>query len=96
MAKKVLVYFFVLTIPLALCFATWQSERYGVLKTEIKTLGLRQEELVENNRRLIAEIAVLSSSSRIERVAKSDLGLLKKRPEDVMEVTIRNDRGNTR
>jgi cell division protein FtsL len=90
MAKRIGIYFLVVTIPLSLYIAAWQSERYSDLRREIKTLSARQEELIESNRRLIAEIAVLSSSSRIERIAQSDLGLEKKEPEDVIEVTIKN------
>jgi cell division protein FtsL len=82
------LYFVVLTIPLALGAATWQSERYNRLGVEVERLEAEAAELVEKNKQLVAEIAALSSSARIAEIAKSDMGLAQKQPEDVIEVTI--------
>ena len=83
-----LIYFFVLTIPLFLGIAVWQSVRYSELDKTVRRLEAVQEEWVASNRKLIAGVAVLSSSSRIEQVAIYDLGLRKMRPEDVLQVRI--------
>jgi cell division protein FtsL len=91
MAKKILLYFVVLSIPLALMGAAWQGERYASLQTEVRRLAETQEKVIEDNRRLIAEITVLSSSARIEKIAQTSLGLEKKTPEEVTEVTIKNE-----
>jgi cell division protein FtsL len=88
MSKRILLYFLTLTIPLCLGAAVWQSTRYTELTWEIEKLEAEQEEWLENNKRLIAGIAVLSSSERIENIAKNDLGLVKKSPEEVLQIKI--------
>jgi cell division protein FtsL len=80
-----------LSLPLALGAVIWQSARYSTLKSEVKALVERQEEWVDNNKRLISDIAVLSSSARIEELARSNLMLEKKPPEDVLQVVISKD-----
>lgn len=92
--RYALMYFFVLTIPIFLGVAAWQSVRYTELKRDVRHLEAVQEEWVENNKKLIAGIAVLSSSSRIEQLAVHDLGLSKIRPEDVLQVKIGEDGEN--
>jgi cell division protein FtsL len=93
-SRYVLLYFFVLTIPIFLGIAAWQSVRYSELDREVRRLEAAQEDWVESNKRLIAGIAVLSSSSRIEQVAVQDLGLVKMRPEYVLQIRIEEEQGN--
>ncbi|MDR2133992.1 MAG: septum formation initiator family protein [Treponema sp.] len=93
MKRYLFLYFMVLTIPLFLGFNAWQSNRYIGLQREIKRLEEAQAEWVESNRRLIAGIAVLSSPERIEHIARQDLGLSKKKPEDVLQVKIGEGKG---
>jgi len=90
-AHCVLIYFFVLTIPVFLGIAVWQSVRYTELERSSRRLEAVQEEWVTNNRKLVAGIAVLSSSSRIEQVAIHDLGLEKMLPENVLQVRIEGE-----
>jgi cell division protein FtsL len=88
MKTKMLLYFLTFTIPVFLGITTWQSNRFTELEWEVAQLESSQEEWVESNKRLIAGIAVLSSSERIEYIAKNDLGLIKKRPEEVLQIRI--------
>ena len=83
-----LLYFFVLSIPIFLGIVAWQSFRYTELENNVRRLEAVQKDLVEKNKRLIANIAVLSSSSRIEHVAVEDLHLSKILPERVLQVNI--------
>ena len=93
--RYVLFYFFVLSIPLLLGVIAWQSNRYAELDRGVRRLEAVQEDWVEGNRRLIAGIAVLSSSARIGQLATRDLGLTRIRPENVLQVKIESatDRG---
>ena len=91
--RHALLYFFVFTIPIFLGIAAWQSVRYTEMEREVRRLEAVQEDLVETNKRLIAGIAVLSSSSRIGQVAIYDLGLSKMRPEHVLQIRIEEDWG---
>jgi cell division protein FtsL len=86
--RFVFLYIFVLTIPLFLGIVVWQSVRYVELEKGVRRLEAVQENWIESNKKLIAGIAVLSSSRRIEQVAVQDLGLVKVRPEDVLQVRI--------
>ena len=89
--RYALLYAFVLSIPLFLGIAAWQSVRYSKLERDVRRLEAAQEDLVENNKKLIAGIAVLSSSSRIEQVAVNDLGLSKMHPENVLQIRIEGE-----
>jgi cell division protein FtsL len=86
--RLLFLYFFVLTIPVSLGILAWNTSRYAALEREVERIEAAQEEWVESNKRLIAGIAVLSSPSRIEKIAKEQLGLSKIRPEDVLQIRI--------
>jgi cell division protein FtsL len=92
--RNLLIYFFVITIPLLLALTVWQSHRYSSLKLELDRLEQVQADWVEGNKRLIASIAVLSSTERIEHIAKNDLRLRKIRPEDVLQIKLAGGKGN--
>ena len=89
--RYALLYFIVLSIPIFLGIVAWQSVRYTELDRGVRRLEAVQEDWVENNKKLIAGIAVLSSSQRIEQVAVRDLGLVKIVPEDVLQVRIEEE-----
>lgn len=86
--RRVFFYVMVLTIPLFLGLVAWQASRYVSLEREIRRLEDAQAEWLESNKRLIAGIAVLSSSERIEFIAQRELGLDKIPPEDVLQIRI--------
>jgi cell division protein FtsL len=86
--RYVLLYVIALTIPLFLGLNAWQSGRYAALEREISRLEDAQAEWIESNKRLIAGIAVLSSSERIEFIAKNELELERIAPEDVLQIRI--------
>jgi cell division protein FtsL len=88
MKRYLLVYFAALTIPAMLALVSWQSARYIDLERETAALESGQGEWVESNNRLIAVVAMLSSSDRIERIAQDQLGLSRIRPEDVLQIKI--------
>jgi cell division protein FtsB len=71
-----------------LAVVSWQSARYLDLEREIAALEKEQGEWVESNNRLIAVIAMLSSSERIDRISRNQLGLIQVRPEDVLQIRI--------
>jgi cell division protein FtsL len=88
MFKKILIGFMVVTIPLCLGAVVWQSTRYAALEKELVTLEKQQAQYIEENKRLQTEIAVLSSPERIEQMAKENPGLVKKTPEEIMQVVV--------
>ncbi|MDR2747183.1 MAG: septum formation initiator family protein [Treponema sp.] len=88
MKWRLLVYFVSLSIPALLSLVAWQSSRYLDLKREIAVIEKEQEEWVESNNRLIAAVAILSSSERIEHISRNQLGLSRMKPEDVLQIKI--------
>jgi hypothetical protein len=87
-ARVVLLYFLTATIPLLFGVLAWQSCRYADLEKETVNLEAVQEDWVAGNRRLIAGIALLSSTERIESIVRDQMGLVKKQPEDVLQIRI--------
>ena len=92
--KYFFFYFAVITIPLFLGLCVWQSIRCNNLRFELERLEKIQGDWVEQNKRLIADIAVYSSSQRIENIANNDLNLKIIRPEDVLQVKIEGGKGH--
>ena len=53
----------------------WQSYRYESLEREVSAIEREQTRVFEENKRLIAGIALLESPDRIERIARDQLEL---------------------
>ena len=87
------LYLIIFTIPVFLGLAIWQSVQYSNLDRNVRSLEAAQEDWIEENRKLIAGIAVLSSSARIEQIAVNDLGLRKINPENVLQIRIGERQG---
>jgi cell division protein FtsL len=88
--RLVIFYLAVITIPLFLLLTVWQSNRYQDLKNEIERLELAQAEWLESNKRMAAEIAENSSPQRIDRIARNLLYLRRIRPEDDLQIKIKD------
>ncbi|HAC31220.1 MAG: cell division protein FtsL [Treponema sp.] len=80
-----------LLIPLLLVLQAFQAHRYKKLRAEIRSLEDKQVELVEQNKKLISEISVLSSSERIEKIAEDELGMHKAGTNDIVRVEIKGE-----
>ena len=92
--RYMLLYFMVFTIPLFLGLCVWQSKRYLGLQTEVARLERAQTDRVEQNRRLIADIAFYSSARRIENIAVNELNLRRIQPEDVLQIRVDGGAGH--
>jgi len=92
--RYLLLYFFVITIPLCLGLLVWQSNRYQNLVKELDRLEHTQNEWIESNKRLIAGIGEYSSPERIENAAKGQLNLQKIPPEYFLQVKIMGGKGH--
>ena len=79
-------------IPLLFCVNVWQSFRYASMKREIARLEAVQQDLLEQNKRNIAGIAVLESPGRIDELGQGKLGLA--HPETESFITIQPPRNH--
>ena len=61
---------------------TWQGDRYQKLEREVQRLELEQ------NKKVIAALAVLSSPERIKTLAEDSLGLKPLQGEDLIEIDL--------
>ena len=83
---------FVLAIPFVLCLYAAQARRYTALTAEIRELERKQEKLIEENKKLVSDIAVLSSADRIEKIAVEELGMHKTETEDIVRVEMTGEK----
>mgnify|MGYP002515365182 FL=1 len=75
-------------IPVLLLAYGVQVRRYSELSREISELETKQKRLVEQNKKLISDISLLSSTDRIENMAENELGMHKAESEDIVRVEI--------
>lgn len=87
--KNVVLVILALCVPVLLALHGFQSNRYKNLENELKDLEKKQTELIEQNRQLISEISVLSSSERIERIAVEELGMRKVDSSEIIRVEVK-------
>ena len=86
----VLLFFMALTIPLLLGLNAWQSNECGKIKSEIRSIERRQENSVRYNKTIVNEIRDILAVNNLETVAQN-MGLQKKKPEDVMLIIVGGD-----
>ena len=67
---------------------TWQGFRYRELERDVEKLELEQKNWLENNKKVIAALAILSSPRRVKTLAVEQLGLEPLQAENVMEITV--------
>ena len=76
-------------VPLLFALNAMQADRYMKAQSEIKALEQKQIELVEQNKRLITDISLLSSGERIGKIAEEELGMRKAESEEIVRVEMR-------
>ena len=75
-----------------LCLYAAQARQYTNLTKEIRELERKQEKLIEENKKLVSDIAVLSSADRIEKIAVEELGMHKAETEDIVRVEMTGEK----
>jgi cell division protein FtsL len=81
-----------LAVPGLLIIDSAQGRRFSAVEREVMQLEKKQIELVENNRKLITGISVLSSSDRIEKIAEEDLGMRKAQSHEIIRIEMKGRR----
>ena len=89
---KIGICLFVLLIPFMLFMYGFQAKRYSKLKIEIKALEQKQEKLIEENKKIVNEISILSSADRIEKMAVEELGMHKAQADDIVRVEMTGEK----
>ena len=91
-AQKTVLILLALMIPLLLAAYGIQTKRYADLYKEVTALEKKQEELIEQNKRLVGDISLLSGSYRIEKIASEELGMHKAEKEDIVRIEMNGDK----
>lgn len=79
-------------IPALLIAYAVQTKRYADLSREISELEAKQERLIEQNKKIVSDISLLSSTDRIEKIATEELGMHKAESEDIVRVEMNNSK----
>ena len=81
--QRLLTIFVALMIPLAVLVTTWSGLHRHLLTQELRVLENDQAAWLEQNKRLLASIAIYRSPRRIGELAERELGLEPIRAEHV-------------
>jgi cell division protein FtsL len=87
--SKIGICLIAVAIPSLLVLDVVQAKRYGKLKKQVDDLESKQVELVEENKKLITDISVLSSADRIETIAAQQMGMHKAKTDEIVRVEIK-------
>lgn len=88
--KTMGLFLLALSIPGLLILNAVQSKKFKEQEDSVLELEEKQSEFVEQNKKLITEIGVLSSSDRIEKVAENEFGMRKAESNEIVRVEMRN------
>ncbi len=88
--EGVIVCLVAVSIPCMLIFNAMQSRKYADLEKQVLDLEKKQQELVEENKKLITDISLLSGSDRIERIAERELDMRKAETDEIIRVEMKD------
>ena len=88
--KKLLLLFIVATVPGIIFLTVRQVFTYNKIDKEVRSLILDQRDLFEQNKRMVANLSILSSPGRIDELAEETLEL-KKISIDTVRIKIESD-----
>ena len=80
-----------LVVPGLLFVNAWQGYRYSELENTVSALEKQQQDLLEANRDVIAEIAYERSAARVEQKATRSFALAPADPARVLRFVIQTD-----
>ena len=81
-----------LFIPAMLVFDAIQAQKYVNLREQVLELEDRQAEIIEENKKLITDISILSSADRIEKIAQDTLDMRKAETDEIIRVELKDAR----
>lgn len=84
--KRPVTALLILLVPVLLFANVYQAFRHGRLERRIAELEREQLSLIEENKRVILAISVLTSPRRVGDLADQELGLERIRPDAVLRL----------
>ena len=86
--KKILAVLFTLFIPLFLFAVVLQSSRYPSVERDLADYNKEQSKIIDENKKKISGISILSKPERIERIAVEELKMRKALSAEILRVSI--------
>ncbi|TFG81252.1 MAG: hypothetical protein E4H20_10200 [Spirochaetales bacterium] len=87
--KRILGSLMLLSIPLVLFLAAAQSGRYYAVTAEIRQLETAQSEWIEENRKLLSNMAVAGARSRVDESMAEAEGYRMVSPSTTLRILVR-------
>lgn len=84
--KRVMISLALLSVPVLMMLQVLQGYRYAVAVEKMDSLEVVQQDRLEENKRILAGIAVYDAPTRIYQVAEESLGLMAADSNDVLQV----------
>ncbi len=84
--RRHVIVLLILLVPVLLFANVFQAFRHGQLERRIAQLEREQIALIEENKRAILAISVLTSPRRIGELAENTLGLVRINPGAIMRI----------
>lgn len=88
--QKIMLCIIAVSIPGFLAIDSIQARKYAKLEHEVSNLERKQKNIVEQNKKLIADIGVLSSSIRIEKIASEKLNMRRAESDEIIRVRVKD------
>ena len=67
-----------------------QARKYTDLERQISDLEKKQADLIEQNKKLITDISLLSNTDRIEKIAKDNLNMRPAETDEIVRVEMKD------
>ena len=90
--KKISAVVLTLLIPFLLFAVVLQSSRYVSVEREMKDYDKEQFKIIEENKRKISGISILSKPERIEKIAVEELKMRKALSAEIVRIEIAKER----
>ena len=87
--EMIIVCIIAAAVPSLLILEGVQARRYENLSDEVSRLERKQETLVEDNKKKVTDISLLSSSDRVEKIAENELGMHKADTDDIVRIEMK-------
>ena len=88
--RWIMICILALSIPALLVMNGIQSRKYTDLERQITALEKKQADLIEQNKKLITDISLLSNTDRIEKLAKDNLNMRPAETDEIVRVEMKD------
>ncbi|MBR1912921.1 MAG: septum formation initiator family protein [Treponema sp.] len=88
--RWIMVCLIALSIPALLVMNGIQSRKYTDLERQISELEKKQADLIEQNKKLITDISLLSNTDRIEKIARDNLNMRPAETDEIVRVEMKD------